>query len=97
MSIIPVESKEWEQLTQDVDQLIRNYEKLLNKMRGLEEEKRLLENRLAASESERHELRQRLAPGETTTETNSQEMLTLKELRSTVSRLLKDSETAGNG
>ena len=97
MSIIPVELQEWERLTQDVDQLIRNYEKLRDKMRGLEEEKRQLERRLATSEAEQQRPRQGTESGEKRTEISSNEMLTLKELRSIVARALRDSETAGIG
>ena len=99
MSIIPVERQEWEQLTQDVDQLIRNYEKLLGKMRSLEEEKRQLEKRLAASDAERRELRQRQksSSGEEGLAISSNEMLTLKQLRSIVDRVLTDSESVRIG
>jgi cell division septum initiation protein DivIVA len=93
---MPLEIKEWEQLTQDLDQLVKNYEKLLDKTRRLEDEKIQLEKKLWASEKERLELRQMLSLGKEEAELSVQEMSTLKQLSSTVSRLLRNPETGRN-
>jgi predicted nuclease with TOPRIM domain len=107
MSTIVLDRKEWEQLLQDTERLVKNYEKLLERVRTLEAEKNALENRLAAlkgletekavleerlrsSQSQLLELQQKLSSFERQLEIDSRGTATIKELRSSMSRLLKE-------
>ncbi len=71
---------------QDTERLVKNYERLLGKVKDLEEEKRLLEERLAAGQVQLRELQKQV-------EIDPKEVLAIKELRSAITRLIKDSET----
>lgn len=99
---------------QDTERLVKNHEKLLGKVRELEETKRTFEERLATSQKQQQELQQqkqileeklatslkqqqeiqqKLASLEKQSEIDAKGVSTIKELRSNVTRLLKDSET----
>jgi len=93
LSTIVVERKEWEQLIQDTDRLVSNYEKLLSKIRDLETDKRRLEEKLSASQTQQQELQQKLSSIEEQMDIAVKETAIMKDLHSTVSRLLKDSES----
>lgn len=103
---------------QDTERLVKNYEKLLAKVKDLEEAKRTLEERLATSQKQQQELQQQkqiLEEKLATSQKQQQEIqqklaslegqsridakggATIKELRSNVTRLLKDSETTQIG
>jgi len=86
MSTVVVDRREWDQLMQDTERLVKNYERLLGKVKDLEEEKRLLEERLAAGQVQLRELQKQV-------EIDPKEVLAIKELRSAITRLIKDSET----
>jgi predicted nuclease with TOPRIM domain len=91
LSTIVVERQEWEQLMQDTDRLTKNFEKLLDKIKGLEADKQLLEEKLTASQARQQELQQK-SESMKKGEIDQKEMSTLRELHSTVARMLKESE-----
>ncbi len=99
---------------QDTERLVKNYEKLLAKVKDLEEakrvleeklatsqtqqqqlqqEKQILEEKLATSQKQQQEIQQKLGSLEKQSEIDAKGVSTIKELRSNVTRLLKDSET----
>ena len=93
MSNVTVDRQEWDLFLKDAEGLVGKYEKLLGRVRELEAQNRLLEERLAANQSQQLELQERLAALEKQVEIDSKGTATIKKFRSTVSRLLKDSET----
>ena len=79
---------------QDTDRLTKNFERLLDKIKGLEADKQVLEERLVSSQVQQQGLQQRLELMEKDGEIDQREMLTLRELYSIVARALKESEGA---
>ncbi len=88
------ERRDLQQARKDATLVVKNYEKLLDKVKDLEGEKKKLEERLAASEAQQKELQRKLASMENRADMDSAEMSTLKDLHSTVARLLKVSGVA---
>jgi len=59
----------------------------------LQQENHILEEKLASSQKQQQEIQQKLASLEKQSEIDAKGISTIKELRSNVTRLLKDSET----
>jgi chromosome segregation ATPase len=64
---------------QDTERLVKNYEKLLAKVKDLEEAKRTLEERLATSQNQQQELQEKLATSQTQQQQLQQEKQILEE------------------
>jgi predicted nuclease with TOPRIM domain len=92
LGTIILERQEWEQLVEDTERLVSNYEKLLGRVKELEAAKKSLEERLAAGEAQQQELQQKVSVLRKEAEVDDEEVSTIRELRSRVSRLLKESE-----
>jgi cell division septum initiation protein DivIVA len=104
MSSSITDRDKWEEFVKRSEGLMEEYEKLLKRVKELESAKTSLQERLVASEAQREELQQKLslivnvilrelAPLEEHTVTDAKWVGEIKELRTSIDRLLKHSET----
>jgi predicted nuclease with TOPRIM domain len=93
MSNVTIDRQEWDLFLKDTEELVAKYERLLGGVREMEAQNRLLEERLAINQSQQQKLQKRLTALEKQIRIDSRGTTTIKELRSTVSQLLKDLET----
>lgn len=87
-----VDRREWEQFLKDAEGLVEKYQRLIDKMKNTEAEKKLLEEKLRASEQEREELLNSQSSLEKRVVLSSQDAQAIREIGSSIARLLKDSE-----
>lgn len=104
MSNATTDQQKWEEFLHNGEGLMEEYQKLLNKVKYLEAAKAALEEKLRTSEAQKEELQQKLSsishallrelvPPEEQAEVGSKWAAEIRELRASISRLLKYPET----
>lgn len=104
MSSSITDRDKWEEFVKRSEGLMEEYEKLLKRAKELESAKGALQERLQASEAQREELQQKLSlivnvilrelsPLEDHTAADTKWTGEIKELRTSINRLLRHSET----
>ena len=83
---------DWKQLVQGSGQLTDRNENLLSRVKELEGHNSVLEEKLKAAEVEILSLRRKLASPEEQGKIEEKDLSTVKELHSSVTRLLKEAE-----
>jgi len=93
VSNIVIDKAEWEQFLNDSEQLADRYEKLLSKIKELQLTNSHLEKKLNTSQMQIMELQQKISTLEHQMNVDQKGLSAVKELHSTVTRLLKETET----